>query len=70
MANAPQNVTRAMDFKMGAPPARAAVAPNSARKNSELPETTQSSLDVGTAKTSNKGRAAPTVKAAAEAMAA
>ena len=70
IANAPQKVTRAMDFQMGAPPARAAKAPNKARKNSELPETTQTSLVVDTTKTSNNGKAAPTVKVAAEAKAA
>src|SRR6476469_3767350 len=36
IASAPQKVTRATDFQMGEPPARAAREPNSARKNNEL----------------------------------
>jgi hypothetical protein len=70
MANAPQKVTLAMDFQTGAPPARAANAPNKARKSNELLETTQTSWGVGTTKTSNSGKAAPTEKVPAEAKAA
>ena len=70
MANAPQKVTRATDFQTGAPPARAAKPPNKARKSSEPPETTHTSFEVGTTKTSSNGRAAPTVNMHAEAKAA
>src|ERR1022692_4262725 len=70
MARAPQKVTRTTDFNTGEPPARAAREPSSARKASELPETTQTSADSGTKKTSSSGRAAPTVKEHAEAKAA
>ena len=70
MANAPQKVTRAMDFQTGAPPTRAAKAPNNPKNKRELPETTQTSLEAGATKTSNNGRAAPTVKVAADAKAA
>jgi len=39
MASAPQNVTRIAPNVTPAPPTRAAKAPRSARKNSEVPET-------------------------------
>lgn len=39
MASAPQNVTRIAPGKISAPPARAASAPSSARKSSEVPDT-------------------------------
>lgn len=35
IASAPHNVTRTTPFKIDAPPVRAAIAPNSARKISE-----------------------------------
>ena len=70
MARAPQKVTRTTDFKTGEPPARAAKEPSSARKASELPETTHTSADSGTKKTSSSGRAAPTENEHAEAKAA
>ena len=70
MARAPQKVTRTTDFNTGEPPARAAREPSSARKASELTETTQTSVDTGTKKTSSSGREAPTVNEHAEAKAA
>src|SRR6476620_4039182 len=46
-ANAPQNVTRAVARRMFAPPARAPIAPSSARKPSDAPDTTGTSAFVG-----------------------
>src|SRR4029079_17004000 len=70
IASAPQKVTRATDLHTGEPPARAAKAPNSARKNNELPDPAQTRADAGTNRTSTSGRAAPTAKVLAEARAA
>jgi cobalamin biosynthesis Mg chelatase CobN len=70
IASAPQKVTRATDLQTGEPPARAANAPNSARKNNELPETTQTRAVTGTTKTSSRGKAAPTANVPADAKAA
>ncbi len=70
IARAPQNVTRAAARNTGEPPARAAKEPNSARKHNELPETIQTSAEVGTKTTIRSGMAAPTANVAAEASAA
>jgi hypothetical protein len=70
MASAPQKVTRTIDFHKGAPPTRAATPPSKARNKSELPETTQTSEEIGTIKISNNGNNAPTVNVPADAMAA
>jgi len=70
IARAPQKVTRATDLQTGEPPARAAKAPSSARKNNELPETTQTRPVTGTTRTSSRGKAAPTANVPADAMAA
>jgi len=70
MASAPQNVTRIMLGMTLAPPARAAIAPKSARKSSEVPDTEIIRLASGAKAVTNKGMAAPTAKLPAEASAA
>jgi hypothetical protein len=70
MASAPQKVTRIAEVNTGAPPARAASEPSSARNNSELADTTHISADTGTKTTTSRGSAAPTEKVPADAKAA
>src|SRR5512143_1988848 len=51
IAKAPQKVTRVTDAITGAPPARAAKKPNSARKKIELPATPHISAETGSKRT-------------------
>src|ERR1700730_4110606 len=60
MASAPQNVTRIMLGMTLAPPARAANAPKSARKSSEVPDTKTIRLVSGANAVTMRGIAAPT----------
>jgi hypothetical protein len=70
MANAPQNETRIALGMTLAPPARAANAPKSARKNSEVPDTKILRLASGANAVMKSGMAAPTAKLLADASAA
>ena len=70
IARAPQNVTRTIPIRMGAPPVRAARAPSSARENKEAADTRSNRLVAGAITTMSKGSAAPTVNVAAEVSAA
>lgn len=66
MANAPQNVTRAVAFTISAPPALAPTATNSASKPNEAMVTTGARLSKGALSTMAKGIAAPIANVAAE----
>jgi hypothetical protein len=70
MASAPQNATRIAPDTTPAPPARAASAPNSARKNSDVPDTKIDKLVIGASVVVTSGIAAPTAKLPADASAA
>ena len=70
IARAPQKATRMTDANTGAPPARAATRPNSARKRSELPARPHIGAEAGSTRTIRRGRAAPTANVPAEANAA
>ena len=70
MASAPQNVTRITLGVTLAPPARAANAPKSARKSSEVADTKTIRPASGTKAETMRGMAAPTAKLLAEASAA
>src|ERR1035438_2790064 len=70
MARAPQNVTRIAPTVTPAPPARAATPPRSARNTSEVPETRGISPALGVMAVTKRGRAAPTAKLPADAIAA
>ena len=70
IASAPQNVTRIMLGVTLAPPARAARAPKSARKTSEVPDTRIIRVASGTKAETIRGMTAPTAKLAADANAA
>ena len=70
MASAPQNVTRIMLGMTLEPPARAASAPKSARKSSEVPDTKIIRLSLGAKAVMKRGMAAPTAKLLADASAA
>ena len=65
IASAPQNVTRSTDFRTGAPPALAAIAPSTARDTSEVNATVVTTR-LGAIKTMAMGIAAPRVNAAAD----
>ena len=69
IARAPQKATRMTDATTGAPPARAATRPNSARNRSELPARPHISADAGSRRTIRRGKAAPTANVPAEANA-
>ena len=70
IANAPQNVTRAVARKTFAPPALAPTAPRRARKPKDAANTTGTSALAGDTTTMSKGMAAPTENVAADVSAA
>jgi hypothetical protein len=70
IANAPQNVTRAVARKTLAPPALAPIAPSRARKSKDAADTMGTSKLRGDNSTANKGIAAPAEKVAADVKAA
>ncbi len=66
MASAPQKVTRNRGAPDVAPPARAPIAPSSARKSSEATLTHAHQPAAGATTTMSRGKAAPSEKVAAE----
>jgi CRP-like cAMP-binding protein len=70
MANAPQKQTRHAPARTLAPPARAATAPNRARKASDVPAVHAINPGPGTIAVTARGNRAPTAKLAADASAA
>jgi hypothetical protein len=70
MARAPQNVTRIAPSLTLAPPTRAANPPKNARNNNDVPATRGIRLATGATAVTRRGRAAPTEKLAADAIAA
>ena len=64
MASAPQKVTRPAPASTGAPPARAANAPNTAKKRSEAADTQTIRSCAGAIAVTASGSAAPTAKLA------
>ena len=70
IANAPQNVTRAVARRTFAPPAFAPIAPRRARKPKDAADTMGTSAPAGDTTTMSKGMAAPTANVAAEVSAA
>src|SRR6188768_4054570 len=66
IANAPQNVTRAVARRMFAPPAFAPIAPRRARKPKDAADTMGTRAFAGDTTTIAKGIAAPTENVAAE----
>ena len=70
IANAPQNVTRAVARRTFAPPALAPTAPRRARKPKDAADTMGTSAAAGETTTMSKGIAAPTENVAADVRAA
>src|SRR5450756_176864 len=70
IAKAPQNVTRTVARRTLAPPARAPIAPRTARKPKDAADTSGTSAPAGDTTTMSKGMAAPTENDAAEVSAA
>ena len=70
IANAPQNVTRAVARRTFAPPALAPIAPRRARKPKDAADTMGTSALAGDTTTMSKGMAAPTENVAADVSAA
>lgn len=70
IASEPQKVTLTEAFSTGAPPARAAMPPNTARKTSDSSATRLIRYDGGTSHATNNGSSAPVVKVAADESAA
>jgi len=70
MANAPQNVTRIVARRTFAPPARAPIAPRSARKPKEAADTSGTIALIGDMTTISNGNAAPTENVKADVNAA
>ena len=70
IANAPQNVTRAVARRMFAPPVLAPIAPRRARKPKDAVDTMGTSALAGDTTTISKGIAAPTENITADVSAA
>src|ERR1700680_2616728 len=70
IANAPQNVTRAVPRRTFAPPTLAPIAPRRARKHKDAADTMGTSAPAGDTTTMSNGIAAPTENDAADVSAA
>src|ERR1022692_4116839 len=70
IAKAPQNVTRTVARRTLAPPARAPIAPRTARKPKDAADTSGTSALAGDTTTLSRGMAAPTENDAADVNAA